>query len=148
MKKLCTILAALSLVLLCFVLMPNEAQAAEIVESGTCGDNLTWTLDSEGTLTISGSGEMAYYMSSYYIPWCDYWSSIKTVVIPSGLTSIDRHAFSECTKLAGIWVAEGNSYYSSDSQGILFNKDKSTLIKAPNMIADGYSIPDSVTSIG
>ena len=37
------------------------ASAADIVESGECGaegSNLTWTLDSEGTLTISGEGEM------------------------------------------------------------------------------------------
>ena len=42
----------------------------EIVASGTCRDNLTWTLDGEGTLTISGSGEMNFY--SYGKPWEDY----------------------------------------------------------------------------
>ena len=30
-------------------------------ESGTCGEDLTWTLDDEGTLTISGTGEMTDY---------------------------------------------------------------------------------------
>lgn len=34
------------------------ADGANTVASGTCGDNLTWTLDSAGTLTISGTGEM------------------------------------------------------------------------------------------
>ena len=36
--------------------------------SGTCGDNLTWTLDDSGTLTISGSGEMYNYDYSYNVP--------------------------------------------------------------------------------
>ena len=43
-------------------LLPATALAAGIVDSGTCGaegdgSNLTWTLDSEGVLTISGSGD-------------------------------------------------------------------------------------------
>ena len=34
------------------------ADGSSIVDSGTCGDNLTWTLDDAGTLTISGTGKM------------------------------------------------------------------------------------------
>ena len=50
-------------VLMIASLLPATALAAEIVKSGTCGaegdgSNLTWTLDSEGLLTISGSGDM------------------------------------------------------------------------------------------
>ena len=48
------------------------ASAAEIIDSGECGENVTYTLDSEGTLTISGTGEMEDYNYSYYIykaPW-------------------------------------------------------------------------------
>ena len=62
-KKL-RILSALLAVAMLFALMPTAAFAATEVASGTCGangDNLTWTLDSDGTLTISGSGAMADY---------------------------------------------------------------------------------------
>ena len=48
-------------VLMIASLLPATALAADIVDSGTCGtkgSNLTWTLDSEGVLTISGSGDM------------------------------------------------------------------------------------------
>ena len=60
----------LSLVI-CFVLLvsllPQTVVFASttIVASGTCGDNLTWALDDEGTLTISGEGEMDYYGKEY-----------------------------------------------------------------------------------
>ena len=41
---------------------------AETVASGECGDNLTWTLDDQGTLTISGTGKMW----DWYINFLDY----------------------------------------------------------------------------
>lgn len=37
-------------------MLPTMAAAAEI-DSGTCGDGLTWTLDDAGTLTVSGAGD-------------------------------------------------------------------------------------------
>ena len=49
----------LSLLLAALLLLgaaPTAAHAAGTVASGTCGENLTWTLDEEGTLTISGTG--------------------------------------------------------------------------------------------
>ena len=54
-------------------------------ESGTCGDNLTWDL-TDGVLTISGTGEMTY--SGIEAPWSNLKSSITSVVINHGVTSI------------------------------------------------------------
>ena len=56
----------LALVVVCAVwlnLAPMEVKAAEIVSSGTCGDNLTWVLIDDGVLTISGTGTMYDYGS-------------------------------------------------------------------------------------
>ena len=50
----------LSVVMLLGVL-PAVSFAAGIVASGSCGENLTWTLDDEGTLVISGEGPMTDY---------------------------------------------------------------------------------------
>ena len=63
-RGLALLLAVLQ-VMLVFAVVPVSA-ADDTTASGTCGidgngDNLTWTLDSTGTLTISGTGEMAYY---------------------------------------------------------------------------------------
>lgn len=64
---------------------------AEAATNGTCGVNLTWTFDEwTGELTISGSGEMSS------APWCDYYSSIDTVVISDDVTSIYNSAFASC----------------------------------------------------
>ena len=204
-------------VLMIASLLPATALAADVVTSGTCGaegdgSNLTWTLDSEGVLTISGSGDMYDYYSSS-APWhgrvksaviaegvtsigwdaFDGCTSLTSVTIPDSVTSIGRSAFydcrsltsvtipdsvtsiggsafydcrsltsvtipdsvtsigdgafASCTSLTGIWVAEGNNDYSSDASGVLFNKDKITLVQCPGTFRE-YTIPDSVTSIG
>ena len=68
MKKL---LGVLFVAMLIAALLPVVA-GAEIVEIGACGkdgNNLTWTLDDQGKLTISGTGEMKDYSQSDYAPW-------------------------------------------------------------------------------
>ena len=67
--------------------------SAETV-SGTCGDKLTWTLDTaSGMLTISGQGEMKDS------PWSQHKSSITQVVINEGCTNITASAFARCDRL-------------------------------------------------
>ena len=72
--------------------------------SGTCGTNLTWTFDTEsGTLTISGNGAMMDYTSNS-MPWYSYSSSIKTVIIEDGVTSIGNYAFIYCSSLTSVTI--------------------------------------------
>ncbi|MCD7827713.1 MAG: leucine-rich repeat domain-containing protein [Clostridiales bacterium] len=78
--------------------------------------------------------------------WCC--DSLKTIEISENVTYIGSTAFRSCYVLEGIFVSEDNDYYSSDSYGVLFNKDKTELIQFP--IGSGiteYSIPDGVTNI-
>ena len=194
MKK--RLLSFVLAVLMIASLLPATALAADIVDSGTCGaegdgSNLTWTLDSEGVLTISGSGDMYDYgfpsapwhgsrsrvksaviadgvtsigssafddctsLTSVTIPDSVtsighdaflYCTSLTSVTIPNSVTSIGEDAFYRCDSLTGIWVNEGNNNYSSDASGVLFNKDKTTLVQCPGAFA-AYTIPNSVTSI-
>lgn len=108
MRKICKILVALALVLLCAcVLLPSEVWAAS---NGTCGENVTWTLDDSGTLTISGSGQMYDYVynddspTDASHPWASVATSIKKVVIEDGVTSIGDYAFGKCYNLASISI--------------------------------------------
>ncbi len=107
------------------------ASAADIVASGECGaegDNVVWQFDSEGKLTISGTGEMADWELKQ--PWYDYTFDIVTVEVKSGVThvgemafnnlrdmtsislpdsvtSIGQYAFFDCHSLASIEIPEG-----------------------------------------
>ena len=67
---------------------------------GTCGDNLTWKIDEEGNLVISGTGEMYDYTDEYDYDYGKYVSTapfsahiVKTLVIEDGVTSIGDYAF-------------------------------------------------------
>ena len=74
-------------------------------------------------------------------------SSLTSISIPESVIYLDNMAFYECTSLTGIHVDDNNLYYSSDDWGILFNKEKTELIKAPAAIKGSYTIPSSVTFI-
>ena len=225
-KKLTSYLLMLCLVLNLVVLFPTIASAA--TTSGTCGDNLTWTLDASGLLTISGTGAMKDYdlhwnsvMGSFYAPWYDYptneCTKVKAIKIESGITHIGNNAFYKCSNvdeivlpdtissigkfafwgcsslkeisippqvtsigfavfrdcdslsiirigknvsdidcndfdgISGIkgFVVDGNNnYYSTDANGVLYNKNKTKLIKyTTGSTANEYNIPNTVNQI-
>ena len=235
-------------------------EAAGQVASGSCGENVTWELDEDGTLTISGTGAMEDAENGR---WQIYETGVTSVVIEEGVTAIGDKAFSFCTSitsvtipdsvtsigenafeccyelteieipasvteigegafmncislhdvtipdsvtsigalafygcspiptmeiadesmltnadtgyayvglrqvhigknvsyigpeafancfmLEGIYVDEENSFYSNDDRGVLFDKEKTTLIQAPGALSGHYRIPDGVTTIG
>ena len=77
----------------------NMTLYARWTVDGKCGNNLTWILDSDGTLTISGEGEMADYDDPNEQPWESQRSSINKVVIGDKVTSIGKNAFANCPGL-------------------------------------------------
>ena len=104
-------------------------------ESGSCGDNVTYTyVEATNTLTISGTGAMTNY--SYYsrVPWYSFGSSIKTAIIENGVTSIGEDAFNSCYNLTSVTI--GNSVMCI-GDGAFWGCGLTSII-----------IPNSVTSIG
>ena len=85
----------------------NYTIATEYTASGTCGaegDNLTWTLCDDGTLTIRGTGEMKDWSSESAVPWYAYKDAIRSVVINEGVTRIGSYAFKYCNKIVNVSI--------------------------------------------
>ena len=136
-------------------LTAKAAAAAAIC--GKCGENVTYTLDSEGTLTISGSGDMEDYDAWDPSPFYDN-SDIKNIIIKKGVTSIGDFAFDYCSSLKSITIP--NSVTSIGD--VAFSGCSSlTSITIPNSVTSigdfafeychsltSITIPNSVTSIG
>lgn len=105
-KRIITLLLSL----LCFLLpaMALEVSADTLVDSGTCGDQVSWTLDDAGTLTISGKGPMTDYNLDndeedfLSPPWSKHLEKVRAIVVEEGITSLGNCAFStEILKNAG-----------------------------------------------
>ena len=112
---------------------------SKIIDSGKCGPNLTWKYV-EGTLTISGSGEMEDFYpgpaKGNRAPWRNlYEISINKVILCDGVTSIGKGAFSGCENLTSIIIP--NSVTSIGNFAFFGVTDLTSI-----------TIPDSVTSIG
>lgn len=100
-------------------LIVATAMNAEVY-TGTCGENLTWKLDtSEGVFEIEGSGDMTDYQISGSSPWYDYRSSIKSIIIGDNVTSVGDYAFNN-TELTSLSIGNGvksiGKYAFSDSR--------------------------------
>lgn len=126
MKKLMSVLLAL---LLLATTIPLGAVSVSAATSGTTGD-CTWSL--EGThLTISGKGNMGNKYSS-----CGPWgTSVTTVTISQGVTSIGEYAFYQCTSLTSVTIPDS---VTTIGDGAFY---QCHALKVT-------SIPDNVTSIG
>ena len=85
-------------------LLAVSVSAVDTIYEGSCGDNLTWELTQEGTLTISGLGDMD---NSH--PWTRYQNQIKKVIIADGVTSIGWYAFQNCQYIQSVELPEGLS---------------------------------------
>ena len=133
-----------------------------LYRSGTCGNNLTWTLDSSGKLTISGTGDMSDYTHDFEnnirtSPWADYRSMIRSIEIGSGVTSIGSYAF-EDTNITSLTIP--GSVTAIGDYGVKVNRYLAELTLQPGLKSIGkeafsrsyrlttLTIPGSVTSIG
>lgn len=172
-KKLVSFLL---LFLLTVELLPATAFASDIV-GGYCGKegegkNLSWSLDlNTGELTISGTGEMkSCGFRGFEAPWGSYRSSIKSVRIGDGVTSIGHCAFygcknlegtfyipknvssiggsvfEGCTSISGISVDEENNYFTVEND-ILMNKEKTIAIWCPETKVGELILPQETTTI-
>jgi len=74
-------------------------------------------------------------------------SNLPEVTIPKGVETIGIHAFQNCNAMTAIRVEEENPYFSSDDSGVLYDKNKQTLICAPCFLSGSFTVPETVTVI-
>jgi len=118
---------------LCFFGQPANAKTVANGEWG--GPEVYWTLDSDGTLFVSGPRHMQGTSSYYEYPWKAYADQIKSIVIQGELTSIAGFAFSDLPNLTSITL--GNTLEKIEDHAF-FNCPKLTHV----------TIPESVTFLG
>ena len=155
-KRVFTLLLALCMIV---SLLPFGAAAADVVDSGKFGadgDNLSWTLDSDGLLTISGTGEMEDYNDSRDSPFYKN-DEIKAVVIEPGVTSIGSYTFTCCYSLTSVVIPDSvtsigmRAFYLCISLTNIAIPDSVSIIRASAFrdcrSLENITIPNGVTSI-
>ena len=120
-------------------------------------DNLTWKLDANGTLTISGTGAMKDYdYDSNPSPVYNN-SDVKKIVIEDGVTSIGNFAFHSCSSLPSITIPDSVTSIGNFAFESCNSLSSITLSNNITSIGDfafhgcpltSITLPDSVTSIG
>lgn len=90
----------LGVILAMCMLMTFVPCMASTETSGTCGDNVTWTLDNDGVLTVTGTGTIKT------TPWSTHQSKILKVVIGEGIENIPRAAFLHCINLCEVTLPD------------------------------------------
>ena len=138
MQRLCSLLTAAGVLLASVPFAPellvDSTLTAYAADEELLGPNHRWTLDDEGTLTITGTGAMRENIMPFG-NHLDIVEDIKKVIISDGITSISSRAFSECTNLVSVTLPE-----SLTSIGDEAFRECVSLTE--------INIPDSVTGIG
>lgn len=101
-KKL-NIMRLLAFITVCSVLIGLTVIPSFAVESGSCGENITWELNA-GTLSIKGSGEMTDFKDSQLAPWYKFREDIVRLEISDQIKSIGNYAFYGCKNIVSVRI--------------------------------------------
>ncbi len=106
-RAVSAVIKALLLVtlLLCLAGCKSYFEVLSMIDSGKCGEKLTWTLNENGVLTIKGNGYMdTFNENAEEFPWYNNRDKITKLIVKNGVSSIEKNAFSDCKNLAEITI--------------------------------------------
>lgn len=151
---------------ICFLLTAVLLLAASLPAAAFAEDNIRWEIK-DGVLIISGEGEMPVY-EWHKTPWYEDQDQVTSIVIEEGVTSITEEAFREISvdsislpaslsalygdafgalDIGGFTVSPDNPVYTAED-GVLYTKDKTTLVKCSTRRTEPLEVPATVTRIG
>ena len=101
MKKTLSLILSIIMLITVICAMPLSAFAGDMLtpSSGECGDAAYYSLDSDGTLTISGNGSFGGFSNSY-----NGYDNIKSVIIGNSISEIESSAFDGCSNLKSVTI--------------------------------------------
>ncbi len=150
MKKIAALLAAFALVFGAFgtiggtkgelCVISASAEEASLPTSGKCGENVTWKLDADGTLTVSGTGEMNVSIGE----WNKIESNVKNIVIQDGISSISSYAFQGMSALEEIIIPQS---VTSVGIGAFWNCNKLKKVEFPDNIKELTAVFDGCSEL-
>lgn len=99
------------------MLLPISALAVT-PPSGTCGENnnITWILQNDGTLLLSGTGNTPVFAGNYFAdpaPWTPYSDQIQRIRIGEGITGINNGAFETCSSATSITLSASLQFFAT-----------------------------------
>ena len=134
---------------------------ANVIDSGSCGDGVTYLIDGDGAMVISktgtGTGAMTNFTNEYDVPWNSHRQDITSLTINDGVTSIGDWSFYFCKELTNVSLADSITSIGKRAFGET-SKLKSIELPA-NLesigdyafcvsLIESVTIPDSVITIG
>ena len=150
-RKWTKVLSIFLMLTMLITLLPQLALPARAAESisGTCGKNLTWSLNRDtGELTISGSGDMPDWSYSDVAPWYEYRNEITSVGIEDCVTAIGDYAFLRCENLISVTIPDS---VTSIGSGAFFDCINLTSVTFPdhlmNIGQNAFNGCSSLTSV-
>ena len=132
----------------------------DVVDSGTCGENINWKLMDDGTLMISGKGNMPDWEGwENHTPWSGYTSEITMVYIGEGISSVGANAFNNnANQLVKVVLPNTLKVIGAAAFNYCINLQDIEIPSGVTMIdtrafcgckkLQTIEIPDSVTTIG
>ncbi len=135
MKKILSLFLVFAIAITIF----NGITVSAATKSGSCGETLTWTLDDNGVLTISGTGDIPDYRQygEGSAPWHrdQKIGTVKKIIIGDGVVNIGSYAFSGCWEAESVKIGKGvkqirhSAFYGCRA-------------------LESVTIPDNVTTLG
>lgn len=83
----------------------TETHTGEIVESGTTEGGIVWVLYADGSIELTGAGQMSDFTSLDAVPWAQHRQLIQNVKIGGDVQKIGKYAFGQCTNLTNVIIA-------------------------------------------